>query len=346
MADTTALTRLSPDDIRACRAENPKARARDFAQSIGITEAELVAAHLGHGVTAIDPAPDQLFPLIRELGEVMALTRNRSCVAERVGVYDPFTGGAHAAMVTGSEIDMRMFPSHWRYGFAVQDETADGIKRSLQVFDAHGEAVHKVHLRATSDAPAFARLVDTLRLAPPALDLTPPPATEPAKADPARAEELRAEWAQMTDTHQFLRMVHRLKMNRLGANRIAGAPFARALTIESVDLALKAAAENAIPIMVFVGNMGCIQIHGGLIERLVPMGPWINVMDPRFNLHLRADHIAEVWAITKPTRTGDAVSIEAFDAEGALILQLFAYRKDVPGTEWNQMVATLPGASA
>ncbi len=346
MADTTALTRLSPDDIRARRAENPKARARDFAHSIGITEAELVAAHLGHGVTAIDPAPDRLFPLIRELGEVMALTRNRSCVAERVGVYDPFTGGVHAAMVTGSEIDMRMFPSHWRYGFAVQDETADGTKRSLQVFDAHGEAVHKVHLRATSDTTAFARLVDTLRLAPPALDLTPPPPTEPAKADPTRAEDLRAEWAQMTDTHQFLRMVHRLKMNRLGANRIAGAPFARALAIESVDLALKAAAENSIPIMVFVGNMGCIQIHGGLIERLVPMGPWINVMDPRFNLHLRADHITEVWAITKPTRTGDAVSIEAFDAEGALILQLFAYRKDLPGTEWNDMVAALPGASA
>jgi hypothetical protein len=47
---------------------------------------------------------------------------------------------------------------------------------------------------------------------------------------------------------------------------------------------------QAMPVMIFVGNMGCIQIHGGPVEKIVPMGPWINVMDPRFNLHLRADH--------------------------------------------------------
>lgn len=53
------------------------------------------------------------------------------------------------------------------------------------------------------------------------------------------------------------------------------------------------------------------------------MGPWLNVLDPRFNLHLRADHIAEVWAVSKPTQRGPAVSVEAFDARGALILQIF-----------------------
>jgi putative hemin transport protein len=94
--------------------------------------------------------------------------------------------------------------------------------------------------------------------------------------------------------------------------------------------------------MIFVGNQGCIQIHGGLVQNIVPMGPWINVMDPRFNLHLRADHIAEVWRVTKPTRTGDAISIEAFDAEGGLILQIFAYRKDTPADAWNALTQTLP----
>ena len=69
MADTLALSRLSAADIRARRAADPKPRARDFAESLGLPEAALVAAHLGHGVTAIDPMPGRLFPLIGTLGE-------------------------------------------------------------------------------------------------------------------------------------------------------------------------------------------------------------------------------------------------------------------------------------
>jgi putative hemin transport protein len=72
------------------------------------------------------------------------------------------------------------------------------------------------------------------------------------------------------------------------------------------------------------------------------MGPWINVMDPRFNLHLRADRIAEVYGVWKPTRTGDVFSVEAFAADGALILQVFGYRKDTPAAPWNALVASLP----
>ena len=342
MADTSVLHALSPAEIRARRAENAKARARDFAESLGLPEAALVAAHLGHGVTAIDATPGRLFPLIETLGEVMALTRNASCVHERVGVYAPFTDGIHAAMVTGDEIDMRMFPKHWVHGYAVEE----GGRRSLQVFDAAGDAVHKVHLRATSDHDAFGALVSALRVEAGMPDFAPRAAVAPAKGDPAQAEALRAAWGKMTDTHQFLPMVQKLGFNRLGANRIAGAPLARALSPEAVHLALQQAADGAVPVMIFVGNMACIQIHGGLIENLVPMGPWINVMDPRFNLHLRADHIAEVWAVTKPTRSGDAVSVEAFDAEGSLILQIFAYRKTESGARWNALVAGLPEAGA
>jgi len=109
-----------------------------------------------------------------------------------------------------------------------------------------------------------------------------------------------------------------------------------------VTQTLHAAADAAIPLMIFVGNQGCIQIHGGPIAKVAPMGPWINVMDPRFNLHLRTDHIAEVWRVWKPTRTGDANSIEAFDKDGGLILQIFGYRKDAPPTAWNAFIASLP----
>jgi len=76
------------------------------------------------------------------------------------------------------------------------------------------------------------------------------------------------------------------------------------------------------------------------------MGPWINVMDARFNLHLRADKVAEVFWVTKPTRTGPAVSVEAFDAAGELILQIFGWRKDGDSSAWEALAASLPAAAA
>lgn len=336
--------RPTPDTIRTLRAENPKPRARDFAALHAITEADLVAAHTGPGVTRIDATPDRLIPLVQTLGDVMALTRNDACVHERKGTYLDYHAGPHAQMLLGAEIDLRIFPAHWVHGFAVAETTADGAKRSVQVFDAAGDAIHKVHLTAASDTAAFDRLVAALRLPDQADTLTLVPRTpvEPAKAAPARADTLRAEWARMTDTHQFLQLVRKLKMNRLGANRIAGAPFARPLHPQAVTEALTRAAEGQIPLMIFVGNMGCIQIHGGPVEKIVPMGPWINVMDPRFNLHLRADRIAEAWLVNKPTKRGPAISVEAFDDRGEVILQIFGYRKDAPPDAWNALTEGLP----
>lgn len=335
--------RPTPETIRALRSAEPKARARDFAAAKGITEAELVAANVGHGVTVIDATPDRLVPLLQELGDVLALTRNESCVHERKGTYIDYHPGQFAQVVLGPEIDLRIFPSHWVHGFAVVDACGESVKRSVQIFDAAGDAIHKIHLLPDSDLAAFDRLVEALRLDAQSDALAPAARVpvEVAKSQPERADALRTEWAAMTDTHQFLRMVRKLKMNRLGAYRVIGAPHARPLDPEAVTLALSGAAEAGIPVMIFVGNMGCIQIHGGPIEKIVPMGPWINVMDPRFNLHLRADKIAEVWHVTKPTQRGPAVSIEAFDSRGELILQIFGSRKDGRIEDWDALAAAL-----
>jgi putative hemin transport protein len=173
---------------------------------------------------------------------------------------------------------------------------------------------------------------------------TPRVPPEAPKAHPANVEILRKEWTRMTDTHQFMRLTSKLKMNRLGAYRVAGAPFVRPLATVAVTDALTAVAGQGTQIMVFTGNRGCIQIHSGPIETLRPMGPWENVMDPRFNLHLRGDHVAEVWAVEKPTKRGMAVSLEAFDAQGALILQVFGVGKEGRDhrAAWADIVNSLP----
>jgi putative hemin transport protein len=340
---------LSPEQIRTARAENPKLREREFAQSVGISEAQLVAAYLGQGVTRINPHPDAIMEHVAKLGEVLALTRNESCVIERVGHYDDYRAGQHAAMVLNAEIDLRIFPGFWAHAFAVEKEGENGLRRSIQVFSKTGMAVHKIHLRDSSNHEAWAPMVAALTLDDqgPAVPFAARKAPEPPKGNPEKAEKLRAEWDKMTDTHQFMRLTNKLKMNRLGAYRVVGDPYVQLMDNSAVALALRLAAERQAGVMIFVGNRGCIQIHGGPIEKIVPMGPWVNVMDPRFNLHLRADHIAETYVVTKPTQRGPAVSLEAFDAEGRIILQIFPDRRmgeDNVGL-WDGVIADLPRAT-
>ncbi|MEM7711232.1 MAG: ChuX/HutX family heme-like substrate-binding protein, partial [Pseudomonadota bacterium] len=115
---------------------------------------------------------------------------------------------------------------------------------------------------------------------------------------------------------------------RLGAYRVAGDRFARALAPTGFGDLIRGLSRKGIPAMVFVGNRGCIQIHSGPVDCIEPMGPWLNVMDPGFNLHLRDDKVAEVWAVEKPTRRGPVISVEGFDADGLLIAQVFGLRKE------------------
>ena len=102
-------TKPSPQAIVRARVDNPKMRERDLATQLGISEAELVAAHCGDGVLRIEPRVNDLLVGLGAVGEVMALTRNESVVHEKIGVYENVEPGEHAALVLGEQIDLRVF---------------------------------------------------------------------------------------------------------------------------------------------------------------------------------------------------------------------------------------------
>ena len=80
--------------------------------------------------------------------------------------------------------------------------------------------------------------------------------------------------------------------------------------------------------MIFVGSPGVIQIHSGPVETLKEVGPWFNVLDPGFNLHLLTGAIASAWVVRKPTADGIVTSLEIFDDQNSQIALMFGVRKE------------------
>lgn len=330
--------------VEAARAQNPNLRARDLAAALSLSEAELVAAGLGR--TAVRLAPDWagILKAMEEVGPVMALTRNEAVVHEKVGRYAKMEFGPHGGIVLNHDIDLRLFFANWKFGFEVREETRSGPRRSLQFFDAAGTAVHKIYAREESDAAALDALVARFRHEDqdqPIAVAAPAPAPAPAPDEDVDSAGFLAAWASLKDTHDFFPLLKKYGVSRLQALRFAEGSFAQRAPRDAATRVLETAARSGVPIMVFAGNHGCIQIHTGPVSRIEPRGPWINVLDEGFNLHLRTDLVAEAWVVRKPTVDGDVTSIEVYDAQGGLLVQFFGERK--PGKpeleSWRDLIA-------
>ncbi|MBS0539720.1 MAG: hemin-degrading factor [Proteobacteria bacterium] len=324
---------LSTEDLATrwtrLRGEKPALRIRDAATTLGVSEADLVALGVGTTATPLSGEWRKLLEEMPQVGRVMCLTRNDHCVHERHGRFEDVQVSGPHGVVLGPDIDLRLFPGQWKLGFAVREPIKTGERHSLQFFDGSGEAVHKIYATDETDRAAFEALVARHTAAtPPKVTIAPRPA-EPVDRPDAEidVEGLRAAWRAMKDTHEFFGMLGKFKVGRVQALRLVGEEFVRELPPRALRGAMEKAAEQRTPIMIFVGNRGCIQIHSGPIHRLVETHGWFNVLDPIFNLHLREEAVARVFSVRKPTEDGVVTSIEAFDALGRNILLMFGVRK-------------------
>lgn len=324
-------------------------RAKEAAEAIGVTEGVALAAHAFHGqpelpLLAVDTPlttwalkPDRLGLLksLEACGPLMALTRNETTVHEKTGVYTCVSGDGHIGLALGPDIDLRLFLRRWAGGFLVVEpgNATDGhAKSSLQFFDARGVAVHKVFPVRDTQRGTWGRVVESWVEAERVVTFDPSLPVDPKRSgDGLDAVALAADWAAMSDTHEFFGLLKKHQVERQQAFKAVRSRFTRQVPVSALRQALFRAAFDGLPIMIFVGNPGCIQIHSGPVVRIEPMDmhgkAWLNVLDPGFNLHLREDLIAHCWVVEKPTEDGIVSSLEVFDAAGDLMAMLFGLRK-------------------
>lgn len=104
--------------------------------------------------------------------------------------------------------------------------------------------------------------------------------------------------------------------------------FTLALPRGAVSEALTLAARRALPMLLFVAHPGDVLIRTGRLPDPKPLHGWFNLFGDDFTLHLDEAAIAEAWAVHEPNRDGGLTSLEAFDAQGTLILRLQAERDE------------------
>lgn len=327
----------------ALKAENPHLRIRNAAEQLGVSEAELLLTNVGEGVTVLKPEFANILTEVEKLGKVMALTRNDECVHERKGTYlNGDFSSPHAQLFVGEDIDLRIFMNHWKFAFAV----VEGDRKSLQFFGKDGLALHKIYLTKDSNVEAFDPIVAQFKAENQTetfeFEAIAPKAPEKADSE-IDAEGFKKAWTELKDTHDFFMMTRKFGVSRTQALRLAPEGYAKKIETSKVVNVLEDASEKNLPIMIFVGNRGIIQIHTGEVKKTMWHQQWFNVMDPDFNLHLDVTKIAEAWIVKKPTEDGEVTAIEVFNKEGDFIVQFFGKRK--PGIpelqEWKNLVADL-----
>lgn len=335
----------------AARAAQPRLPAIDIAERLSISEGELQAARLGHGVWTLPLTPNELAAYLPQLGRIKALTRSRLAVLEQTGDYPELSGGPQTGLLLDpGGLDLRLLYTHWHWACLIRDpmpssqEAEAQWRWSLQIFNQHGCAVHKcfglehplprpwgaLAALGTRDTPAFTQSMHRLKRPLP------------------EAPTLASEWGTMRDVHQFFALLQRHHLERIEANQLMEGRFTRALPTHSLETVLQQASQRELPLMLFVASPGCVQIRTGTLPAPQRARGWLNLFGEQFTLHLDDAAIDQVWLVSKPNRDGGVTSIEAFDDEGSLVLQLYAQRQEgrVERREWRQLLNELGNQEA
>lgn len=337
-----ALTNSLRDKWQSLKENEPKLRIRDAAIRLDVSELELLLTGLGETCQLLKPDVKALLLELPKLGEVMALTRNGGFVHEVTAEFGESKERGDTFMFFRPGQDTRYFINRWRYIVAVNEED----RNSFQFFDSKGDAVHKIYMKPQSNLSVYKDLVSSFKA-----EVQSMPTLEPEQAiheEPISLDgnAIRESWSNIKDVHQGNVIIRKHGNQRQEIYRLLGNEYTRLLAPNSVELLLTELAERQIPLMLFAMNAGAVQSFSGNINKIVTMGPWFNVLDKQFNLHMMSAEIGEVWLVGKPSKDGWVNSLDIFDKEGNEVMVITDQRGrgQHENCQWTELLQSLPSA--
>lgn len=346
--DSNVKVKVVGKDIGPVWAEfkksNPGIRIRNAAEMLGVSELALLCSE-GPG-KVVRLAPVSAFSFVKGLpvlGEVLALMRNNHCVHEVTGSFSKARGNDLMALNLGQQ-DQRYFLNHWCHYFSVND----GERSSIQIFDCYGNALWKLYATVSTNMQEWRNFVSQLTCDKNySLNIREEVNEKKFSSVPSDASknQLLEKWSQMQDVHQFHSILKSLQFSRQTAYEIAESVWTQEIASSDAERILRAASQQKVPLMIFTANRGIVQIFTGEVASLRRTGPWFNVLDPDFNLHLDTDAIKRGWKVTRPSKDGMINSVEFFDEKGDTIVTIFGKRQEgeTERADWRKIISGFDG---
>lgn len=313
-----------------------------------LSDAQLLAAHCGQGVTRLSGDWESLIKTFPSFGEVRTVVRNSGARHETKGACQSVSMSQKAGLVT-KDLDLRLIIENWTFAFARVDGVGNRVRRSLHFFEDTGACVFELFCEPSESNGAFDAVVEAYASPDQSRLQTVKAKQAIPRPRPEDADEagLISDWRALRDTHAFIPMLMRRKVERTAAMRIAEGEFTRRLNKDAVVDLVRSAQSEEVPFMVFVGNRGAVQIHTGAVSGVSHKAEILRAQSEDFDLRIQLGKLKEAWMVRKPTSDGDVHSVELFDEAGENTLTLYGARK--PGVperdDWRELVSQVGGES-
>ena len=246
-------------------------RIYDIAKKLKYSEAELLSTQLGTKLKylKINNAFD-FFNEIKKLKKVMFLTRNNDVVHEKIVICKKldYINGRNFVIRYNKEPLVLFNENLWAHVFSEHRVQRNKDLRSIQLFNSGGNAILKIYLKSNC-IEQFNKII--------------------AKYEVPYNYELQSDLE--TSSNKIDDNLLKLAMSSIKWNQTVPSKVYIKKNITSKGLLkriLQYIAKNNLDLGIYILGFSSIQYFEGKIHKLVDYKDWFNILDPEFNLQIKA----------------------------------------------------------
>ena len=296
--------------------DNKKIRIRDAASKLNVSEAELLSLESNKGVSflSIDNLDVFFKKVLNNIEKIMVLIRSDFVVHEKIVLTDGLI------YKEGSIIDnidpncplVSFNPNLISYVFYEKKLLNKKRElRSFQFFDQCGNAILKIYLKSNEDS-TFDGIADLYEI--------------------DYDYELQKHIIRR-DSAQFDKKTI-LHIDLLNNKELVDNP--KHIHNDKLRFFLNAFSDKEIPIQIHAFGIDSIQYHRGIVKNIVDFGPWLNVIDKKFNIHVLENKILKTSILEYKNRSDSIYLINIIDENNNLVLGIGGLEKSID--DFNEVI--------
>ena len=277
--------------------DNPKVRIRDAAYQMKVSEAELLSTEINETVSfLLIEDMNEFIKDILKVDKIMLLVRSDYVVHEKT------IKTKNVRLVDNQIIDLDdngcnildFNIDEFEYVFFQKKMHSSRELKSFQFFDKAGMAILKIYLKG-KDLGFFDEI-----------DL---------KYKKIYNYEMQSD----LDINNSKLLESKIKIN-LPYDTSNSTTSCSDISVNSLRLILENASDMKIPVQIHAFGLGTIQYHRDTVRNIVDYGPWVNVIDQKFNLHVLQDGLTRASLVQYQFKDCQQYLINFFDKNNAHVL--------------------------